>query len=130
VPEGCTNLGFIGQFVEVDEDAVFTVETSVRTALEAVYSLTKLDKEKLEIFPTRYDIRSIIEGVKYYAGIKEAFTTSDIPTINPFKLHELKTRVLNFLNSIPPYYVGYCGRDKSVAEKESVLDPKFPKDTD
>lgn len=130
VPEGCTNLGFIGQFVEVEEDAVFTVETSVRTALEAVYSLTKLDKEKLEIFPTRYDIRSIIEGVKYYAGIKEAFTTSDIPTINPFKLHELKTRVLNFLNSIPPYYVGYCGRDKSVAEKESVLNPRFPKDTD
>jgi oleate hydratase len=42
VPEGCTNLGFIGQFVEVQDDAVFTIETSVRTAMEAVYQLAKL----------------------------------------------------------------------------------------
>jgi oleate hydratase len=130
VPEGCTNLGFIGQFVEVQDDAVFTVETSVRTALEAVSLLTKLDKEPLEVYPTRYDIRSMIQGVKDNAGVKGAFTKADLPKINIFKLHELEKQVLDFLNSIPPYYVSYTGRDKSVAEKESVLNPKFPKDTD
>ena len=39
VPEGCTNLAFIGQFVEVPGDVVFTVEYSVRTAWAAVATL-------------------------------------------------------------------------------------------
>jgi oleate hydratase len=34
VPENCTNLGFLGQFVETGNDAVFTVESPVRTAIE------------------------------------------------------------------------------------------------
>ncbi len=37
VPEGCTNLAFLGQFTEVPDDVVFTVEYSVRTAQMAVY---------------------------------------------------------------------------------------------
>jgi len=130
VPEGCNNLGFLGQFVEVQDDAVFTVETSVRTALEAVYKLTKLDKDILEVYPTRYDIRSMIEGIKGNAGIKGAFTEADLPPINPLKLNEIKKQTLDFLNSVPPYYIRYTGRDKSVAEKESVLNPRFPKDTE
>ena len=44
VPAGCVNLAFIGQFVELPGDAVFTVETSVRTAMMAVWGLTGLDK--------------------------------------------------------------------------------------
>lgn len=40
VPDGCVNLGFLGQFVETPGDVVFTVEMSVRTAMEAVYQLT------------------------------------------------------------------------------------------
>ena len=42
IPEGCVNLAFIGQFVELPLDVVFTVETSVRTALMAVWGLTGL----------------------------------------------------------------------------------------
>ena len=36
IPAGNKNLAFIGQFVELEGDVVFTVETSVRTAMIAV----------------------------------------------------------------------------------------------
>ena len=45
VPEGSTNLALTGQFVEVPEDCIFTVEYSVRTAQMAVFKLLNLDKE-------------------------------------------------------------------------------------
>jgi oleate hydratase len=45
VPEGSTNLALTGQFVEVPEDCIFTVEYSVRTAQVAVFTLLNLDKE-------------------------------------------------------------------------------------
>ena len=130
VPEGCTNLGFLGQFVETESDAVFTVESSVRTGMEAVYKLTKLDRDILEIYPSRYDIRHIVVSMKKFAGIKGELTEADLPKINLFKLKEQERKLLDFLNAVPPYYVMYTGRDKSVAEKESVLHPKFPKDTE
>ena len=64
IPDGCVNLGFVGQFVEVDDDCVFTVETSVRTAMEAVYGLLKLDKPIIPVSPTRYDIRHLAASVR------------------------------------------------------------------
>jgi len=45
VPEGSTNFGLLGQFVEVPDDVVFTVEYSIRTAQTAVFKLLKLKKE-------------------------------------------------------------------------------------
>ncbi|PZP45210.1 MAG: oleate hydratase, partial [Pseudopedobacter saltans] len=42
VPEGCKNLGLVGQFVETNNDIVFTMESSVRTARLAVYELLNL----------------------------------------------------------------------------------------
>jgi oleate hydratase len=128
VPDGCTNLGFIGQYVEVKDDAVFTVETSVRTAMEAVYKLTKLDKDVIEVYPSRYDIRYIIEGRKKNAGIRGEFTEDDLHEIDPSKLGEIKKAILDFLNAIPPYYRMYTGRNQTVPEKESVLNPKYPLD--
>ncbi|MGW3043986.1 oleate hydratase [Kitasatospora sp. NPDC001159] len=44
VPEGSTNLAFIGQYAEVPDDVVFTVEYSVRTAWTAVAGLLGLDR--------------------------------------------------------------------------------------
>ena len=32
------------------------------------------------------------------------------------------------VNSLPPYHIMYQGRDKSVALKECVLSPKYPKE--
>ena len=39
VPEGSTNLGLIGQYVEVGQDVAFTIEYSARTAWEAIHIL-------------------------------------------------------------------------------------------
>ena len=43
-PQGIHNLAFLGQFCEVPEDTVFTVEYSVRTAQIAVYGLLDLNR--------------------------------------------------------------------------------------
>lgn len=130
VPDGCTNLAFIGQFVEVPRDVVFTIETSVRTPLEAVYMLTKLDKEIIEVNPARYDTRYIVERIKKFAGIKGEIKETDLPKIDLVKLwrarKELIKIALRKINEIPPYYVMYPGRDKRVAGKDAVLHPGFP----
>jgi len=62
VPEGCTNLGLSGQFVETNNDVVFTVETSVRSARVAVYTLTDCNKQVPDIVPTQYDIRNMLRS--------------------------------------------------------------------
>ncbi|WP_371366510.1 Oleate hydratase [Sporomusa rhizae] len=63
VPEGSTNLAFIGQFVEIPEDMVFTEEYSVRTARMAVYSLLGLKKKVLPVTPYQYDIRVLLKAL-------------------------------------------------------------------
>lgn len=44
IPEGSKNLAFIGNFSETPRDTVFTTEYSVRTAMEAVYTLLDVDR--------------------------------------------------------------------------------------
>ena len=39
IPEGTDNFAFIGQFCEIPDEVVFTVENSVRSAMIAVYGL-------------------------------------------------------------------------------------------
>lgn len=119
IPKDCTNLALIGQYVEVPRDVVFTIETSVRTPLEAVYMLTGLDKEIIEVNPARYDLRYIKERVMKFGGMKGKITEEDLPKINPLKLWLGKAKLIKELlkkaNEIPPYYIMYPGRDKSIA---------------
>ena len=63
VPDGATNFAFIGQFAEVPDDCVFTVEYSVRTAQTAVYSLLELDKEVTPIYQGHHDIHVLIDAL-------------------------------------------------------------------
>ena len=132
VPDGCTNLAFIGQYVEIPGDVVFTIETSVRTPLTAVYALTGLEKDVIEVNPAQYDMRYFLERMKKFSGIKGDIPESGMlltKKINPLKLPELKRGLIAKLNSIPPYYVMYPGKDQSIAEKDAVLNPQYPKDT-
>ncbi|MGW3126378.1 oleate hydratase [Streptomyces sp. NPDC001123] len=55
VPEGSVNLAFIGQFAEVPDDVVFTVEYSVRTAWTAVSRLLHLDKQPPAVYKGHHD---------------------------------------------------------------------------
>lgn len=64
VPDGSTNLAFIGQFCEIPHDVVFTVEYSVRAAQTAVYTLLKLDKEPIPMYQGQRDPHVLINAVK------------------------------------------------------------------
>jgi oleate hydratase len=55
VPEGSVNLAFIGQFAEVPDDVVFTVEYSVRTAWTAVAQLLNLDNRPPAVYKGHHD---------------------------------------------------------------------------
>ena len=94
--------------------------------------LTGLDKEIIEVNPARYDLRYIKERVMKFTGVTGDVTEKNLPKIHPIKLllgkAKLMKELLKKVNEIPPYYIMYPGRDKSVALKDSVLHPQFPKD--
>ncbi len=50
LPEGSVNFAFLGQFTEIEDDCVFTVEYSVRSAQEAVYGLFECGKEPIPVY--------------------------------------------------------------------------------
>lgn len=62
VPEGCVNAAFIGNFAETPRDTVFTTEYSVRTAMEAVYTLLDIDRGVPEVFGSAYDMRVLLDS--------------------------------------------------------------------
>lgn len=61
-PENTVNFAFIGNFAETKNDTVFTTEYSVRTAMEAVYKLFNVDRAVPEVFPSAYDIRTLLSS--------------------------------------------------------------------
>jgi oleate hydratase len=62
------NLAFLGQYAELPEDVVFTVETSVRSAMMAVWGLTGLDKPMIPVPEPYYDARVLADNVKMMTG--------------------------------------------------------------
>ncbi len=71
VPDGCVNFAFLGQFADTVRDTVFTTEYSVRTAMEAVYTLLDIDRGVPEVFNSCYDIRVLLDStVKLLDGRK------------------------------------------------------------
>lgn len=62
VPEGSVNFAFIGQFADTVRDTVFTTEYSVRTAMEAVYTLLDVDRGVPEVFASCYDVRVLLDS--------------------------------------------------------------------
>lgn len=62
VPQGSVNLALVGQFVETNNDVVFTMESSVRTARIAVYELLDSNKQVPDINPLQYDIRHLLKA--------------------------------------------------------------------
>lgn len=61
MPEGSVNLAFIGNFAESPtRDTVFTTEYSVRTAMEAVYTLFDIERGVPEVFASATDLRGLL----------------------------------------------------------------------
>jgi oleate hydratase len=68
VPKGSTNLALTGQFVEVPEDCVFTMESSVRSAQMADFKLLNLAKEPTPFQRVSHDLRVILEASRTLAA--------------------------------------------------------------
>lgn len=66
VPHGAVNFAFVGQFAETPRDTIFTTEYSIRTGMEAVYTLLNVDRAVPEIWGSKYDVRELLRAA-YYA---------------------------------------------------------------
>lgn len=62
VPEGAVNFAFLGQFAETKRDTIFTTEYSMRTGMEAVYTLLNIDRGVPEVWGSTYDIRDLLNA--------------------------------------------------------------------
>ena len=78
VPQGSVNLAFIGNFAETERDTVFTTEYSVRTAMEAVYTLLSVDRAVPEVFGSIFDIRVLLRTI-YYLNDRKKLADIDLP---------------------------------------------------
>ena len=63
VPDGAKNFGFIGQYARTERDVCATTEYSVRTSMEAVYTLFEIDRAVPEVWGGVYDIREILTAI-------------------------------------------------------------------
>jgi oleate hydratase len=66
VPEGATNLGLIGQYVEVPRDIAFTIEYSARTAWEAIHLLLKRGPPPPPVYQGQYDPKALFAALKVF----------------------------------------------------------------
>ncbi|WP_225199299.1 MULTISPECIES: oleate hydratase [Gluconobacter] len=95
VPQGCTNLALMGQFVETSNDIVFTMDSSIRTARIGVYTLLGLQKKVPDISPVQYDVRNLIKAARAINNGK--------PFLGEYLLHLLlkKTYYAHILPPLP-----------------------------
>ena len=71
VPEGAVNFAFLGQFAETARDTIFTTEYSMRTGMEAVYTLLNIDRGVPEVWGSTYDVRALIDATVKLRGRQE-----------------------------------------------------------
>lgn len=90
IPKGSKNLAFIGNFAETERDTLFTTEYSVRTAMEAVYTLLNVDRGVPEVFASSYDMRVLLRA-SYYLNDKKGIKDVKVPLlVGILEKHELK----------------------------------------
>ena len=106
VPDGAVNFAFLGQFAETPRDTIFTTEYSMRTGMEAVYTLLNVDRGVPEVWGSKYDVRELLRAC-YYAIDKKPITDIKLS----FKEKELLKVVLKKVK----------GTDIEILLKESGL---------
>ena len=106
VPDGAVNFAFLGQFAELPRDTIFTTEYSMRTGMEAVYTLLNVDRGVPEVWGSVYDIRELLDStVKLMDG------RSPLEMKLPMPLEALKKPILR---KIDKTVVGKLLRDHGV----------------
>jgi len=68
VPEGSTNLGLIGQYVEVGQEVAFTIEYSARTAWEAIHTLLQRGPAPPPVYQGEYDPKALLGALKAFVA--------------------------------------------------------------
>ncbi|MGB6344316.1 MAG: oleate hydratase [Xanthobacteraceae bacterium] len=66
VPEGATNLGLIGQYVDMPREIAFTIECSVRSAWEAIRSLLKRGPAPPPVYQGQFDPKALFGALKVF----------------------------------------------------------------
>ncbi|WP_312833331.1 oleate hydratase [Sedimentibacter saalensis] len=72
VPKGAVNFAFLGQFAETARDTIFTTEYSIRTGMEAVYTLLDIDRGVPEVWGSVYDLRNLLNATVQLRDGKKA----------------------------------------------------------
>lgn len=62
IPKKAVNFAFLGQFAETKRDTIFTTEYSMRTGVEAVYTLLDIDRGVPEVWGSVYDVRDLLNA--------------------------------------------------------------------
>ena len=109
VPDGAVNFAFVGQFAETPRDTIFTIEYSMRTGMESVYTLLNVDRGVPEVWGSKYDVRELLRAC-YYAIDKQPVTELKLS----FKEKELLKAVMKKA----------AGTDLEILLQESGLLPK------
>ena len=92
VPDGAVNFAFLGQFAETARDTIFTTEYSIRTGMEAVYSLLDIDRGVPEVWGSTYDVRDLVNAsVALRDGRK--ISDMDLGVVEKLALKELLKKV-------------------------------------
>ncbi len=92
VPDGAVNFAFLGQFAEIARDTIFTTEYSMRTGMEAVYTLLNVDRGVPEVWGSTYDVRDLLDAtVKLRDGKK--ITEMELGLKEKLVLHEALKKI-------------------------------------
>ena len=106
VPKEAVNFAFVGQFAETPRDTIFTTEYSIRTGMEAVYTLLNIDRAVPEVWGSKYDVRELLRAC-YYAVDKKS--------VDEFPLSFAEKQAVKFLEK------KIKGTDIEILFKESGL---------
>ena len=73
------NFAFLGQFAETPRDTIFTTEYSMRTGMEAVYTLLNVDRGVPEVWGSVYDVRDLLDATVKLRDGKKAYRHEALP---------------------------------------------------
>ena len=92
VPDGAVNFAFIGQFAETPRDTIFTIEYSMRTGMESVYTLLDIDRAVPEVWGSVYDVRELLRAV-YYALDKKPISSMKLSAKEKLLLRTVTNKI-------------------------------------